>query len=531
MALTHSATPSEPEDRGRHFTAYTVFIFILACFGTISFAYSGGVIGSTIGQPSFIEYMGLDTNPNASALLGAATSLYYAGGFFGALFSNWISDRFGRKVAIGSGVLLILLSSALTAGSVNIAMFIVFRCMCGWGALMVSMSVPLWIMECAPPNVRGAFAQFHGVGVNIGYLVASYVGIGFFYDKDGGNAMWRGPLAIGCVPCLVLLVGLWWLPESPRYLLMKGRDDDAWKVMGKLHSTTNAKENEYVQKEMFQMTRQIELDRTLPSSWLEIFRRPSYRKRMGMAIFVVFAINSSGSQIIGIYSTTLFEQLGFNPSTQLFLFAGLWSCNLLFTTSCIFYTEKFRRPTMISFGLCILLATTICYTALSATYINSTNRAGKIAAVSMTYIFLAAYSGSVEGPFYYYGAEFFPTHLRAKGMALQATTFSWSSIMWAQSGSTGLKNIGWKYFIVFIIITFFSIIIIYFWFPDTKGRSLEEVAALFGDEDLVVVYQRDIHIDAENHKIVANVNNVPGTEGKETVVKELPVEIIENSRH
>jgi MFS family permease len=158
------------------------------------------------------------------------------------------------------------------------------------------------------------------------------------------------------------------------------------------------------------------------------------------------------------------------------------------------------------------------------------NRAGKIAAVSMTYIFLAGYSGSVEGPFYYYGAEFFPTHLRAKGMALQGTTFAWTSIMWAQSGSTALKNIGWRYFIIFIVLTFLSIIIIYFWFPDTKGKSLEEVAALFGDEDLVVVYQRDIHIDAEHHKIIADVHNA-GSEVKETVVKELPVEMIENARH
>lgn len=125
-------------NKGRHFTAYTVFIFILMCFGTISSAYSGGVIGTTIGQLSFISYMNLDTAPNASELIGAVTSLYYAGGFFGAFFSSWAGDRWGRRPAIAIGVMLILLSAALTAGSVNVAMFIVFRFVSGWGALMVS---------------------------------------------------------------------------------------------------------------------------------------------------------------------------------------------------------------------------------------------------------------------------------------------------------------------------------------------------------------------------------------------------------
>jgi MFS family permease len=298
---------------------------------------------------------------------------------------------------------------------------------------------------------------------------------------------------------------------------MRGREEDAWKVMGKMHATLNAREDEYLQKEMFQMTRQMELDRTLPSSWLEMFRRPSYRKRMGIAVFTVFACQASGSQVIAIYSTTLFEQLGFSPTRQLFLFAGEWTSNLFFSTACIFYIDKFPRPRMIAFGLCILMTATICYTALAANYIDSTNRAGQIAAVSMTYIFLAGYSATVEGPFYFYGAELFPTHLRAKGIALQATTFSWTSIMWAQSGSTAISTIGWKYFVIFIVLTFVSAIIIFFWFPDTNRKTLEEVAALFGDEDLVVVYQQDIHIDAEHHKITATMNNVPGAEGTETI--------------
>jgi hypothetical protein len=175
--------------------------------------------------------MNLDAAPNASEPIGAVTSLYYAGRFFGALFSNWIGDRCGRKPAIAIGVALALLSAALTAGSVNVAMFIVFRFVSGWGALMV-----------------------------------------------------------GVLRALI---------SSPRSF---------WEVDHASHLKT-----------------------TLPADGLRFFPQSNHWH----------------------LCTTLYAQLGFPPETQLQLQAGLWASNLLFTTSCVFYTEKFRRPTMISFGLCL----------------------------------------------------------------------------------------------------------------------------------------------------------------------------------
>jgi len=282
---------------------------------------------------------------------------------------------------------------------------------------------------------------------------------------------------------------------------MKCREKEAWDIICRFHSTADDTTHEFAKIEMFQMQRQIELDRTLPASWSEMVKRPSYRKRTLMAIFLGFALQSAGSQVIAIYATTLFANLGFSTEKQLYLQAGMFATNLPFTSSCVFYTEKFRRQTLVTLGLGLLVVALSCYTALAAAYLDSDSRSGQIGAVAMIYFFLATYSGTIEGPFYYYSSEFFPTHLRAKGMTLQATTFAWTSILWAQVSPTAIENIGWHYFLIFIILTSFCAIVIYLYYPDTRGKSLEEIAALFGDDDLVVVYRRDLHLDIVNDKV------------------------------
>lgn len=102
-------------------------------WGAAVFGYGGSIIGTTVGQPSFLQYMGLDTASNADDLIGAMNSLFYIGGIFGAFLAGYAADRYGRKRVVIGGAALCLVAQALTAGSVNIAMFIVFRFFVGVG--------------------------------------------------------------------------------------------------------------------------------------------------------------------------------------------------------------------------------------------------------------------------------------------------------------------------------------------------------------------------------------------------------------
>ena len=485
-----------PQDGKRHYSVSTILIVILMTMGSVAYAFSAGVIATTFGQPSFINYMGIATLSNANDILGAAGSLYYAGGFLGAFFGHWASDAYGRKPTIFIGLAVVLVSQALCAGSVHIAMFIVFRFTSGFGGIVLSMVVPMWITECVPPEVRGAFSQLHGSAVDLGYFLASYIGVAFYRHVREGNNAWRGPQALGCLFCIPLLAGLYWIPESPRYLLLKGKEAGATAVIRRFHTAKNDTEHRFADVELYQMRKQIELDRTLPSSWLDMVRKPTYRKRFIMAIFVTFTIQATGSQVLAIYATLIYTNLGFGPEKVLLLQAGLFAMMWPLATFCCFYTERFQRPRLISFGLAGMTAVLCCYAALTAEYLDSANNSGKLAAVAMTYLFFAFYVASVEGPFYYYVAELFPTHLRAKGMTLQASTFCWTSILWAQAAPTAIANIGWRFFLIFIILSAVGAVVIWLYYPNTQGKTLEEIATFFGDQELVVVHTSEMVLDS-----------------------------------
>ena len=121
------------EPKRRPYKLKTVLHIIGMAWGSASYGYAGSIIGTTLGQPSFLEYMGLDTAPNATDLIGAMNALFYVGGLFGAFVVGLAADRFGRKAVIFGGALLILVSNALLAGSVNMGMFITFRFFQGLG--------------------------------------------------------------------------------------------------------------------------------------------------------------------------------------------------------------------------------------------------------------------------------------------------------------------------------------------------------------------------------------------------------------
>jgi MFS family permease len=116
-----------------HINLYALSLSTIITFSSFAYGYSGAVIATTLTQPSFNKSIGLDTAPNADSLIGAINGLFYAGGVVGSFVSGWVSNRWGRKVATTLGNILLVISGAVMTGSVNAAMFICFRFVCGVG--------------------------------------------------------------------------------------------------------------------------------------------------------------------------------------------------------------------------------------------------------------------------------------------------------------------------------------------------------------------------------------------------------------
>jgi MFS family permease len=152
------------------------------------------------------------------------------------------------------------------------------------------------VSEIVPPKDRGMLVDIHAVALNGGYLIAGYVGVGF-YHYSGGN-QWRAAMGLSMLFPTIVLIGINWMPESPRYLLSKGRNEEAWAIVNRLHSSPSDPNNEFAKREFYQMSKQIEFERTMKTSYIEIFRKPSYRKRAFITMWYTFSLMSSGVLVI-----------------------------------------------------------------------------------------------------------------------------------------------------------------------------------------------------------------------------------------
>jgi MFS family permease len=194
--------------------------------------------------------------------------------------------------------MLNIVSGAFLAGSTNIGEFILFRFIAGAGAFSILAAVPIWMNEVVPEHLRGGLVDIHAVLLIFGYTVQGWVGFGFYFWEEGGNNTWRIPLALQCVWPVLLLAGLYWIPESPRWLIMNDRVEEAKVILERLHSTPGDADNEYALAEFYQIQKQVVIDKTLGSTWMHMFKKPSYRKRALLAVGTTAIIQCSGVLVI-----------------------------------------------------------------------------------------------------------------------------------------------------------------------------------------------------------------------------------------
>ena len=251
--------------------AYLMCAF--AAFGGIMFGYDSGHISGVLAMAYFKRQFGhpvptsvdptgyLYSTPDKSLIV----SILSAGTFFGALFGGEISDKIGRRFTVIIGCLTYIVGIILSTASTTIALLVVGRAIAGWGVGMVSTNIILYMSEIAPKSVRGAIVSGYQFSVTIGLLLASCVTYGT--QNYTTSASYRIPIAIQFIWGLILGGGIIFLPESPRYFIMKDRIDEAAQSLSRLRS--QPVESAFVQGELTELiaNREYEL-RIVKPGWL-----------------------------------------------------------------------------------------------------------------------------------------------------------------------------------------------------------------------------------------------------------------------
>jgi len=252
---------------------------------------------------------------------------FLGGGLIGAVIQAPISQKYGRRVATGTAAVLLVISGALQAGSVHIAMFITARIICGIGAGMVLTNCPVYMSEISPPHTRGMLVGSHAITIVYAYIFSSCVALGFHY-VDAPYA-WRLQFIMLTFFSIVLFVSLFFIPESPRWLVEQEMYDEAWKVLEHLHRSKHDPDARLAQAEMAQIKAQVDVERSLPKGYITIFKIPHLRKRAFCSILVWLMGQSTGILVIANLTPTLFGALGYGTVLQLGLSIAWTVCALI----------------------------------------------------------------------------------------------------------------------------------------------------------------------------------------------------------
>lgn len=194
-------------------------------------------------------------------------------------------DRFGRKGTIQIGAAIATLGGVLQCAAMNLPMILVGRIISGWAVGLMSMSVPVYLAECAHPKVRGMIVGITQQMIGVGFIVSTWVGYGSRHTSDASSFQWRFPLAFQIIPSVFLLVGLIWLPESPRFLVEKDRDEEGMKILRKLHY--DGSNDAWIQNEYNEIRATLSAEKAITApGWAVMFKVPLWRKRLLLGVLI-----------------------------------------------------------------------------------------------------------------------------------------------------------------------------------------------------------------------------------------------------
>ncbi|KAL3420023.1 hypothetical protein PVAG01_08522 [Phlyctema vagabunda] len=460
--------------------SYNRTVVFLSALGSFSYGFSLAVIGSVLGLNSFLEYFDLVNSANAQSILGATSALFAAGCAFGALLEIVLADKLGRVRTLQVTCALAVISSAIQGGSVHVAMFLIGRFLNGVGVGALLTLVPVYMVEISPAERRGLLVGSHEFLIVTGHALAAWTGFGCYFSKNE-EFQWRFELSAQAVAPLLLLIGSKWIPESPRWLIEKGRKHEAFNILQNLHGEGNNGDGMVStiksREEFYQISEQVLVDnayREKEGKWV-LFTKASYRKRVLVGMATMFLSQSTGVLVINNYQVMLYNGLGLYDSLPLMLYACYLTWAAIMNYASAMIMDRFGRRRLLILGFLLCPISIICETAMVACFSGTSSKVGNGFGVLFLFTYVGTYALFLDASIYVYCAEIFPTHVRASGMGLSIFAQACTTLLYTQVAPTAFNKIQWKYYIVFVVVPLAGVSLVWKFWPETKGATLEEI--------------------------------------------------------
>jgi sugar porter (SP) family MFS transporter len=487
------------------FKAYMMCAF--ATFGGIFFGYDSGYINGVSGSPLFITAVeGAGAKELTSSHSSLIVSILSCGTFFGALLAGDFADWWGRRTTVIIGCFVYIAGCVIqTATTVNnhtqaLGLIVAGRLVAGFGVGFVSATIIMYMSEICPKKVRGALVSGYQFCITIGILLASCVVYATQTRADTGQ--YRIPIAVQFAWGIILAVGLFLLPESPRYYVKKGNVERARESLTSLRGKNT--DSVYIENELAEIIANAEYEkRVIPNtgyfgSWMNCFsgslwEAKSNLRRTILGTSLQMMQQWTGVNFIFYYSTPFLKSTGAIKNT--FLISLIFTLINVLSTPISFWTiERFGRRPLLIWGALGMLICQFIVAIIGVTVgfnkthtVDGTDIANNVGAVNAQIAFICFFIfffASTWGP----GAwvvigEIFPIPVRSRGVGLStASNWLWNTIIAVitpQMVGTDKGNLKSSVFFVWGGLCTCAFVYAYFLVPETKGLTLEQVDRMF----------------------------------------------------
>ncbi|KAI8071548.1 general substrate transporter [Gongronella butleri] len=453
-----------------------LFLYCVACFASIGqflFGYDQGVLSGILVNENWLELF----NHPSEAMQGWVVSIFLLGCFVTAFLASYLMDRWGRRWTIFVGAIVFIVGGVLQTAASQLPVLLVGRLVSGFGIGLLSTVLPVYTSELSRAHNRGTVTVL-GMAINmLGYMVSCFIDYGTSYIE--GQWSWRLPLLLQIVFAVILAIGTFGLPESPRFLVYHDRDDTAKEILCRMYD--KPVEDESVQREYNEIAEAVHYERTIGlASWKEMFTR--YKRRSAIAIAVQALGQLSGVNIVTYYAPKMYETvlgagrmpLLFSGFTAMVYFVGALLATLL-------VDRVGRRPLFMSGSFLMVIWLVI----IAVFYKVSFGMTSGILVVAFVMIFMFTFGATWACVDWLYPAEIMTFRCRAKGMSL-AVGSNWISNfavgMWTPPM---LQSIGFGTYVFYGCWNVIAFFVVYFFFVETRKVSLEAIR-FPGEEDEVL---------------------------------------------
>mgnify|MGYP001454317371 FL=1 len=451
---------------------YLVFLSVVAALGGFLFGYDTAVISGTIAQVT--EQFRLDALQQ-----GWYVGCALVGSIIGVLFAGILSDKFGRKFTMILSAILFSTSAIGCAVSVDFNQLVVYRIIGGVGIGVVSIISPLYISELAVAQYRGRLVSLYQLAVTIGFLGAylvNYQLLGYstsnpdivtgWWSLIFVTEVWRGMLGMEILPALLFFIIIFFIPESPRWLILKGREEKATNILERIYTSSK--------DALFQLaeTKSV-LSSESKSEW-KLLLQPGIRKAVIIGVCIAMLGQFMGVNAVLYYGPSIFENAGLSGGDSLFYQVLVGLVNTLTTVLALVIIDKIGRKKLVYYGVSGMVISLI----LIATYFIYGESWG-ISSIFLLvfflfYVFCCAVS--ICAVVFVLLSEMYPTRVRGFAMSIASFALWIGTYLIGQLTPWMLQNLTPAgTFILFAIMCVPYMLIVWKLVPETTGKSLEEI--------------------------------------------------------